>query len=88
MQSFEMVSNSASVVSQPNNLGSIFVTVFSFIKTDLITQTSKGCCIYTINKCVYILYIYTYIIYIYTLQNASYILKHFVSCKIPCKIKY
>ena len=61
-----MVSNSASVVSQPNDLGSIFVTVFSFIKTDLITQTSKGCCIYTINKCVYILYIYTYIIYIYT----------------------
>ena len=32
MQSFEMVSNSASVVSQPNDLGSIFVTVFSFIR--------------------------------------------------------
>ena len=38
-----MASNSASVVSQPNDLGSIFVTVFSFIKMDLITQTSKGC---------------------------------------------
>lgn len=60
-----MVSNSASVVSQPNDLGSIFVTVFSFIKTDLITQTSKDCCIYTINKCVYIYITYIHIYYIY-----------------------
>ena len=56
-QSFEAVSNSASVDFQPNDLGSIFVTVFSFLKMDLITQTSKGCCKSLINKCVY-LYIY------------------------------